>query len=78
MPQCPSALIFCLQLRMMCLALRNELGDIKNVVVDLDDTMGGIIGDMYQNIEIGDLGIGKVYKEFQSWLKSLKKGILAM
>ncbi len=60
--------------------LSNKLGSIKKcAVVDLDGTIwGGIIGDDgIQNIEIGDLGIGKAYKEFQFWLKSLKeRGII--
>ncbi|RYE22465.1 MAG: hypothetical protein EOP51_13155, partial [Sphingobacteriales bacterium] len=47
----------------------------KCVIVDLDNTMwGGIIGDDgLENIQIGSLGIGKAFTEFQYWLKSLKE-----
>ena len=47
----------------------------KCIVLDLDNTLwGGIIGDDgIENIQIGDLGIGKAYTEFQKWLKQLKK-----
>src|SRR5690348_4047063 len=51
----------------------------KCVIVDLDNTMwGGIIGDDgMENIQIGSLGIGKAFTEFQYWLKSLKeRGII--
>lgn len=52
---------------------------IKCVIVDLDNTMwGGIIGDDgLEGIEIGELGIGKAFTEFQKWLKELKhRGII--
>lgn len=52
---------------------------IKCVIVDLDNTMwGGIIGDDgIEGIEIGELGIGKAFTEFQKWLKELKnRGII--
>ena len=45
----------------------------------MDNTIwGGIIGDDgIDNIEIGDLGIGKAFKEFQQWVKKLKeRGII--
>ncbi|MEW6599510.1 MAG: HAD-IIIC family phosphatase [Nitrospirota bacterium] len=47
----------------------------KCIVLDLDNTLwGGIIGDDgIDNIQIGDLGIGKAYTEFQKWLKQLKR-----
>jgi len=47
----------------------------KCVILDLDNTLwGGVIGDDgYENIEIGTLGIGKAFTEFQKWLKELKK-----
>jgi FkbH-like protein len=51
----------------------------KCLVVDLDHTLwGGVIGDDgWENIEIGDLGIGKAYTELQSWIKQLKeRGII--
>ena len=51
----------------------------KCVILDLDNTLwGGVIGDDgYENIEIGTLGIGKAFTEFQKWLKELKhRGII--
>ena len=51
----------------------------KCIVLDLDNTTwGGIIGDDgIDKIEIGDLGIGKAFKEFQQWVKKLKeRGII--
>lgn len=51
----------------------------KCVILDLDNTLwGGVIGeDGIENIQIGDLGAGKAYAEFQRWLLELKKrGIL--
>ena len=51
----------------------------KCIILDLDNTTwGGIIGDDgIENIEIGDLGIGKAFKEFQQWVKKLKeRGII--
>ena len=51
----------------------------KCVIVDLDNTMwGGIIGDDgMEGIQIGYLGLGKAFTEFQLWLKELKeRGIL--
>jgi FkbH-like protein len=51
----------------------------KCIVLDLDNTIwGGVIGDDgYENIEIGTLGIGKAFTEFQKWLKELKnRGII--
>ncbi len=51
----------------------------KAIVTDLDNTLwGGIIGDDgIEGIEIGSLGMGKAYSEFQQWLKELKnRGIL--
>lgn len=52
---------------------------IKCVILDLDNTMwGGIIGeDGIENIQLGNLGIGKAFTEFQYWLKKLKnRGII--
>jgi FkbH-like protein len=52
---------------------------IKCIVLDLDNTTwGGIIGDDgVENIQIGDLGIGKAFTEFQYWIKKLKnRGII--
>ena len=51
----------------------------KCLVLDLDNTMwGGIIGDDgIENIQIGGLGIGKAFTEFQYWIKKLKdRGII--
>jgi len=51
----------------------------KCIVLDLDNTLwGGIIGeDGIENIQIGDLGLGKAFTEFQRWLKELKqRGII--
>ncbi len=51
----------------------------KCVILDLDNTVwGGIIGDDgLENIQIGQLGIGKAFTEFQYWIKKLKsRGII--
>ncbi|MEO7215963.1 HAD-IIIC family phosphatase [Mucilaginibacter sp.] len=51
----------------------------KCVILDLDNTTwGGIIGDDgIENIQIGALGIGKAFSEFQYWVKKLKnRGII--
>ena len=51
----------------------------KCVILDLDNTTwGGIIGDDgLENIQIGALGIGKAFTEFQYWVKKLKnRGII--
>lgn len=47
----------------------------KCVVLDLDHTLwGGVIGDDgLENIQIGDLGLGHAFSEFQMWLKELRK-----
>ncbi len=47
----------------------------KCLILDLDNTTwGGIIGDDgVEGIQIGDLGVGKVFTEFQRWAKQLKK-----
>lgn len=55
-------------------------GKIKKcVILDLDNTTwGGIIGDDgIENIQIGSLGIGKAFTEFQYWIKKLKnRGVI--
>ncbi len=55
-------------------------GKIKKcVILDLDNTTwGGVIGDDgIENIQIGSLGIGKAFTEFQLWIKKLKnRGII--
>ena len=51
----------------------------KCLILDLDNTMwGGIIGDDgIENIQIGDLGIGKAFSLLQLWIKELKeRGII--
>jgi FkbH-like protein len=55
-------------------------GSIKKcVILDLDNTLwGGIIGDDgIENIQIGDLGLGKAFTNLQIWLRNLKeRGII--
>ena len=48
---------------------------IKCIILDLDNTLwGGVIGDDgLDGIQIGDLGVGKAFSEFQKWLKLLRK-----
>lgn len=51
----------------------------KCLILDLDNTLwGGVIGDDgIENIQIGSLGIGKAFTEFQYWIKALKqRGII--
>lgn len=51
----------------------------KCIILDLDNTLwGGVIGDDgLENIQIGNLGIGKAFSEFQHWIKKLKnRGII--
>jgi FkbH-like protein len=51
----------------------------KCVVCDLDNTLwGGVIGDDgLDKIQIGELGSGRAFTDFQKWLKELKeRGIL--
>jgi FkbH-like protein len=51
----------------------------KCIILDLDNTLwGGVIGDDgLENIQIGQLGIGKVFTEFQHWVKKLRqRGII--
>jgi FkbH-like protein len=55
-------------------------GKIKKcIILDLDNTIwGGIIGDDgIEKIQVGSLGIGKAFSEFQYWVKKLKnRGII--
>lgn len=55
-------------------------GSVKKcVVLDLDNTLwGGVIGDDgLSGIQIGELGTGHAFSDFQAWLKELKnRGIL--
>ena len=51
-------------------------GKIKKcIILDLDNTLwGGVIGDDgLENIQIGELGLGHAFTEFQMWLKELRK-----
>lgn len=51
----------------------------KCIVLDLDNTLwGGIVSEEgVRNIEVGDLGKGHAFTDFQIWLRELKKrGIL--
>jgi FkbH-like protein len=51
----------------------------KCLILDLDNTLwGGIIGDDgMENIQIGDLGIGRAFSELQLWIKQLRqRGII--
>jgi FkbH-like protein len=51
----------------------------KCLILDLDNTLwGGVIGDDgIENIQLGILGIGKAFSEFQHWIKKLKdRGII--
>lgn len=55
-------------------------GKIKKcLILDLDNTIwGGVIGDDgFDNIQIGGLGIGEAFSEFQHWVKKLQqRGII--
>ncbi len=51
----------------------------KCAILDLDNTLwGGVIGDDgLKSIQIGELGLGHAFSEFQMWLKELKnRGII--
>jgi FkbH-like protein len=51
----------------------------KCLILDLDNTLwGGVIGDDgLENIQLGTLGTGKAFTEFQYWIKKLKeRGII--
>ena len=51
----------------------------KCAIVDLDNTLwGGVIGDDgLEGIQIGELGQGHAFTEFQTWLKELKnRGVM--
>jgi FkbH-like protein len=58
-------------------ALRGRIA--KCLILDLDNTVwGGVIGDDgLDSIQIGGLGIGKAFTEFQHWVKKLRqRGII--
>lgn len=61
-------------------AIKVRTGKVKKcIVLDLDNTLwGGVIGDDgINNIQIGELGIGRAFTAFQIWLKELKnRGIV--
>jgi FkbH-like protein len=51
----------------------------KCLILDLDNTVwGGIVGDDgMENIELGDLGIGKAFTQLQWWARQLKdRGVI--
>lgn len=60
--------------------IKARAGKVKKcIVLDLDNTLwGGVIGDDgINNIQIGELGVGRAFTEFQTWLKELKnRGII--
>jgi FkbH-like protein len=60
--------------------IRAFQGQLKKcLILDLDNTVwGGVIGDDgLENIQIGQLGIGKAFTEFQYWIKKLQqRGII--
>lgn len=60
--------------------VRSLQGTVKKcLVLDLDNTLwGGVIGDDgLSGIQIGELGTGHAFSDFQKWLKELKnRGIL--
>jgi FkbH-like protein len=66
--------------RSFCQSLIALNGKIKKcIILDLDNTLwGGVIGDDgLENIQIGELGIGKAFTRMQKWLKQLKeRGII--
>ena len=47
----------------------------KCIICDLDNTLwGGVIGDDgIDNIQLGELGAGQAYTEFQMWLRELRR-----
>ena len=76
-----------LSIEALPLVAKNTLDIIKSlngkfykcIILDLDNTTwGGIIGDDgVEKIQIGNLGIGKAFTEFQLWVKKLKaRGII--
>ena len=58
----------------VCDIINATTGNFKKcIVLDLDNTIwGGIIGDDgIENIEIGNLGLGKAFTDLQTWIKQL-------
>lgn len=71
LPHAAKAVVDCIQ------ALRGAVK--KCLILDLDNTLwGGVIGDDgLSGIQVGELGAGQAFSDFQSWLKELKnRGIL--
>lgn len=70
----------CVAARMMDIICACQGSIKKCVIVDLDNTLwGGVIGDDgIEGIQVGHgLGNGKIFTEFQHWLKKLKeRGII--
>ncbi len=64
----------------ICQVIGAARGQIhKCLILDLDNTLwGGIVGDDgWENLQIGDFGIGKAFTELQQWAKQLKeRGII--
>ncbi len=61
----------------MIAAIRGQI--LKCLILDLDNTLwGGVIGDDgFDHIQIGGLGIGRAFTEFQHWVKKLQqRGII--
>lgn len=60
--------------------INSQIGKFnKCLILDLDNTLwGGVIGDDgIDKIELGNLGIGKAFSQFQSWIKELRsRGII--
>lgn len=60
--------------------IKSQNGKFKKcAILDLDNTLwGGVIGDDgLKSIQIGELGLGHAFSEFQMWLKELKnRGII--
>ena len=72
---------FVAQLATSCIKIIAALqGSFKKcVILDLDNTLwGGIIGDDgIENLQLGELGLGKAFTNFQIWLRNLKeRGII--
>jgi FkbH-like protein len=56
--------------------IATEQGQVKKcLILDLDNTLwGGIVGDDgWEKLQLGSLGIGKVFTELQQWALELKK-----
>ncbi|MBN7774061.1 HAD-IIIC family phosphatase [Clostridium aminobutyricum] len=67
--------------KQICDVISVLLGKIKKcLITDLDNTLwGGIIGDDgLEGIQIGELGIGKVFSDLQLWIKELSRRGIAI